>query len=182
MKKTFYGRTSLINGFLALSILSLIAFGCVCNDLENVDTEEPTAIEEPEVKEDFAADKVPSKEYLNQLVKNTIMDFHQSLKKDDYSHLYKNLSKEFKKSTTPEKLKQRFKPDFGGGINLAAIKNHKAGFFKEPKIERTSNGQSKLRLHGSYETSPDVRFTFEYVFEDRQWKLSRLEALFTLSF
>ena len=171
MRSYLRKERSLTNGIIVLVIISFIAFGCACDDLENLDEEEP------EVKEELADNKMPSERYLKKLVGDTIMDFHESKTKDDYSYVYKNMSKDYQKRFPAEKIKERFNRTLTTRVNLAPIKDLEPYFRLKPKIERISSGRPKLHLYGSYATSTETDFSFEYVFEDGQWKLFNVMVL-----
>ena len=173
MKNLEYGRNSLINGLMALSIISLTAFGCVCDDLDEAALDNGEATTANEV---LADDVVPSNAKAAEMVKTKVLEFADAFESGDYAKLHSTFSKQLQEKFTPQAIENAFKPFVKSvkdkNLNLRSVESLKPEFLVKPFINDRRLQRPTLFLIGHYVTEPiELDFEFQYIFEDNKWKL-----------
>jgi len=173
MKKNFYERTSLINGLLALAIISLIAFGCVCDDLDGEGLKNG---ETDTANEVVAEDVVPSDAKANAMAETKLLEFADAFESGDYSTIHSTFAEPLQKHMTAEKLESSFseflKKIEDAKLNIRSIKSLKPEFMVKPFINDRELQRPTLFLIGHYATEPlELEFKFKYIFQDDDWIL-----------
>jgi hypothetical protein len=178
------GKDPLLNGFIALAILSLIALGCTCKDTDFANLGKNTnsaAVSDNSTDADVDDGKdadMPDDRLLKALVKSTTAQFANAISTEDFTTLHSNASKDFQETYTPEQAKEIF---------ADAIKNKRAllpmlaklismdpEFSPEPYIRREQNTPI-LVVKGKYDTKPRaLEFEYEYVKRAGSFKLLKL--------
>lgn len=175
-KKT---NSALSNGFLALIIVGLIGLGCTCNDKEGFNwgskkensSNKDVGNDREIAKADASKGEMPSDEELQEIVKETLLDFDKAVLKGDFSDFYKSISKEWKSQSKPETFNKGFDEFIKKRISIGSIRNKEADFSPDPKID-TSQRLDVLEVAGSYATSPNpTKFELSYVPNGKEWKL-----------
>ncbi len=195
INKLLFGRDK-YSGLLALAIVSLVALGCTCGDIDlsNVGKEDnsnrtaansdsgktsddPFGKTKPAAeKADASTGEVPSDAALQELVKTTLLDFNSAVQTEDFTEFHSNICKPWQKQTTPESLKSVFQGFIDMNISIGSISDLEADFSPEPAIGREV-GFKTLKLSGKYPTSPNVtKFELNYIPEGKEWKLSKIEV------
>jgi hypothetical protein len=135
----------------------------------NVKTDEPSS------KTTSSGDDIPPEDELQDLARQTILDFNSAIQSDDFSDFHATLAEPFKKEVSAEKLAGVFhefvkaKPDFSSVSNLDAT-------FTTPPAMVEQAGHDMLRLKGNYATKPRrTNFELKYIYEDGSWKLSHID-------
>jgi hypothetical protein len=180
-----FGKKSMFGGLIALAIISAIGLGCFCNKdkfggITNTGSSSPTpaasASPSPSAtksytKSDPSKNQVPSNDEVQDLVKKTLLDFNDSLQKEDFNSFYDTIAKYWQKQTSPEKMKAGFQSFIDGDADLSPIKSLSANFSKGPELTK-SLGMKTLEVNGTYDT-PRLPTTFElkYIVEKNEWKL-----------
>lgn len=182
LKQVFFGKNSVAGGLIALAIISAIGLGCFCNKdkIESLSkSETPTPTPAPTksfTKADASKSEVPSDDEMQDIVKTTMLDFNDAVKKEDFTDFHNRIATKFKEQTTPEKFKRGFIQFIEKKLDMSAIKSEKADFTSGPKIVKTGKN-TELKVEGRYEISPNpVRFKLSYVPEDKEWKLFGIEV------
>ncbi len=185
INEIIFGKNSMVSGIIALSIISAIGMGCFCNkdkinELTNSGTKDssptPTASPSPSptksyTKSDPSKNQVPGDDEMQDIVKKTLLDFNDSLQKEDFSGFYSTISKYWQKQTSPEKLKSSFQGFIDGDADLNPIRPMTAKFTKGPELTK-SLGMKTLEVNGEYPTSPiTTTFELKYIVEGKEWKL-----------
>lgn len=186
IKDLMIGKGNALSGLLALGIVSAIAFGCTCDknfDLGNLgknsesnrtetntdNTPEPTKNEK--TLSDEPRGDVPSERDMEDLVKTTLLDFNDAVKKGDFTDFHSKISRVWKRTSTPETFNQGFSEFIDKQIDISGIKDKYADFDPEPSVEK-KNRYKVLSAKGRYDTSPlPTRFDMEYIEEGGDWKL-----------
>ena len=200
------GRNNKFNGLFALLVVCSIVLGCQCNKIldaakknsgsdnpptRNGDTKTPgnnpfannTADDDKNgnepptyTKADASKKEIPTDAEMQDIVKNTLMDFNDALQDADFTEFYGKISKAWQKQTDPAKLKQGFKTFIDGRTDLTEIKPMKATFTTQPEIIKKI-GYDMLNVKGEYPT-PGLKTTFElqYVPEGKDWKLALIRV------
>ncbi len=180
------GGSSLLNGLLALTVISLIALGCTCTgkdgfDFGGKDTEtsdekkdlndSDDPFGEKKKEEKLSEDEVPSDNAAQEIAKTTLLNFNDAVQSADFSDFHKTISKTWKRTSRPSQFEKGFKEFIDKKINIGVIRSMSADFSPRPAIEKISN-RNILVLKGSYDVSPrPVKFDLKYVFEDDEWRL-----------
>lgn len=198
MKKTICdlmcGRDSRVSGLLALLLIGLVALGCTCGkgfDLANIrkqindssaNANSNTANVDspfPPADDDLTSDdEMPSASEIEALVKETTADFGDAVKTGDFSVIYDKASPDFQTQFTVAQLKEAFKT-FISQKKIAAPLIEKASAIKPefspaPTV-RNEKSLNILVAKGKFSTKPFVvKFEYEYVQRDGQWKLLKL--------
>ncbi|HEY0462497.1 MAG TPA: hypothetical protein VGC97_25405 [Pyrinomonadaceae bacterium] len=185
INEILFGKNSMVSGIIALAIISAIGLGCFCNKdkLEGLTntgstTPSPSASASPSpsptksyTKADASKNALPSEDEMQDIVKKTLLDFNDSLQKEDFTDFYGKISKYWQKQTSPEKLKTSFQGFIDGNADLSPIKDMTAKFTRGPETTR-SLGMKTLEADGEYPTSPiTTKFELKYIVEGKEWKL-----------
>lgn len=179
----FSRNSSILNGVIALAVISMIGLGCFCNkdkfDFGNNNTKEtptPTATPSPSAtkeykKADASKYEIPSDDELQDIVKKTLLDFNDALLKEDFDDFHDSISKYWARQTTPEKMKASFQNLIDGDADMSEIKSMTAEFTKDAAIEREGSLR-KLMTEGEYDTKDiKTKFELQYIPEGKAWKL-----------
>lgn len=180
-----FGRSTILSGIVALSIMALIVLGCSCGknfDLSNLglDNSSPSSSPSPtsaksKAKADASKGDVPSDDQLQTLAKTTVLDFNDAIQSGDFSDFHATLSKPFQKQVSAEKLGGVFHEFIDAKVNFKEVKDLDAKFTSTPSVEKTL-GYQMLTLKGNYATSPrKTNFELKYIPEGSDWKLSSID-------
>lgn len=187
LREALFGRNALPGGLVALCIVGLIALGCTCNrnfdlgDLANTSTqdrEDNSSKNDRDTRDSDDGAEVPSKQKVESLVKETMSDFADAVEKRDFSDLYEKASIDFQNTYTVEEMEKAFKSYTDQRSLVVPIlrkaANTDAKFTSDPVIRR-EKGLSILVAEGEFPTKPyKVRYDYEYVRRDGEWKLLKL--------
>lgn len=122
-------------------------------------------------KSDSSSPKAPSDDKVQSLVKNTMLDFSDAIKNDDFSSLISKSAKPFREQSSDEKMRENFKGFIDSKMNFSTVRNLTANFSKPPSVD-TSGNFDVLIADGSFPTTPNkTKFVFKYINEDGDWKL-----------
>jgi len=180
-----FGKDARLSGLIAFAIVGSIALGCTCSkefgttSNSSTSNSSTTANSTTTTSEtDTDADGVPSDSTLQSLVKGTTADFAEALDTNDFSEIYENASTDFKSTYTEDQMADVFK-EFVKKKKLILPSLNKvpgatADFSPAPSI-RQEKGLDILVLEGKFPTKPlNVKFEYEYVKRDGEWKLLKL--------
>ncbi len=186
IKQLMLGKNNIVSGVIALGIVSAIAMGCTCGknfDLANLANEKETNgttvtnTATPETKPDDSTlsdesrGDVPSERDMEELSKQTLLDFNDAVQQGDFTDFHSKISKVWKKTTTPEAFNQGFKEFIEKKIDISGVKSQNATYDPDPKVEKRG-GLKILKANGRYDTYPlPTKFETEYLKEDGDWKL-----------
>lgn len=187
LTSALFGTNPIVSGLFAVCIVALVALGCTCNrnfnlgNLVNSTAEESKNGSERNVRNDDDRDdkrEVPSKEEVESLVKETISDFADAVEIGDFSDIYEKSSIDFQNTYTVDEMKEAFKSytDQRSVVVpiLRKVARSDAKFRSDPLI-RKEKGLDILVAEGEFPTKPyKVRFDYEYVMRDGEWKLLKL--------
>lgn len=179
MKNFIFEKNSLINGALALLIISFIAFGCACDDLDEAASEDSEIDTANEV---LAEDVVPSDAKAKEMVETMVLGFADAFESGDFSTIHSKLAKLFQKQMTPDAIKKSSKPLLKKikevKLNIRSVETLKPEFMVKPFINNRKFQRPTLFLIGHYATEPlEIDFDFTYIFEDNDWKLVKFNIL-----
>lgn len=187
--KFFVGKDDRYSGLIAFAIVGLIALGCTCGDkfdLANLGKNDNTSRTEsnssidstsskPTTKADASTGQVPADDQLQEIARETIMDFNDAIQSRDFTDFHRTISKPFQKQVSPERFKETFKAFIDLKINFREISTLDADFTSTPAVE-SSLGNKILKLKGNYPTTPRrTNFELKYVPEGQDWKLIGIE-------
>jgi len=135
-------------------------------------TPNPTSTPKKDVEDaDASNGKLPSDEQLQELVKDTVLDFNDAIQSKDFTSFHSNISKPFQKQASPDRFKEVFSEFMNNNINFREVNDLEADFSDTPKVGKES-GYTVLTLNGTYATSPRrTRFELKYIPEGKEWKL-----------
>ncbi|MCD9187613.1 MAG: hypothetical protein LUM44_14435 [Pyrinomonadaceae bacterium] len=185
----FFGRDNRISGLIAFTIIGLIVLGCTCNKDFKLDTNStsnsgtfantsssPSAntasTPKPDVEDaDASTGKLPSDAQLQELARETVLDFNDAIQSEDFTAFHSKISKPFQKQASPERFKQVFAEFLNNNINFSEVDDLEAEFSPAPAVGKES-GYKVLSLNGSYATTPRrTKFELKYIPEGKEWKL-----------
>jgi hypothetical protein len=185
------GKNNLLNGLMAVLVLSLIVLGCTCNETDgfqfgkNTDDSSETNERKDDGKEkdsgdakekvdvDFRADddEVPTNLQVQALVEKTLLDFNDAVKKENFTDFHSNLSRGQRRATKVADYEKSFKVFMDKNIDISAIEDEEPEFSPKPYIDKKYRTKI-LFVNGKYETSRmPVNFELEYMVDSRKWKL-----------
>jgi hypothetical protein len=193
VNEILFGKNSMLSGLFALAIISAVGLGCFCNKdkfggLTNSGSGTPTPSASPSQspspsptkeykKADASKNEIPSNDEMQEIVKRTLLDFDDSLQKEDFTDFHASISKFWQKQTSPEKLKTSFQGFIEGEADLSPIRPMTAEFTKGPETTR-SLGMKTLEVDGKYPTSPiTTTFELKYIAEGKEWKLAGIQVI-----
>lgn len=188
INKMIFGKNANVSLFAVLGILSFVVLGCTGlgrKDTNSVVTNSsPSATSTPTastpkptfVKADASKAEMPSDPELQDMVKKTLLDFDKAVDEADFTDFYDNISKAWKKQTSPSELKTSFQGFIDKKISISKISSMEADFSPDPVVEKEI-GYKTLKLQGRYDTSPNsTKFLLHYIPDGKDWKLSRIEV------
>lgn len=191
LKELVCGRSPLLSGLIALLVIGGIALGCTCGDMErfNLGSNTGGGSEEasdagdkkeektPEKKADASKGEIPGDEELDEMIKDTLLDFDRALKQEDFSDFYDGISEEWQKQTSPRQLKTLFQSFIDGNADLSGVRNLEPKITDGPAV-RESLGFDMLEVNGSFDTSPrETTFELKYIANGDEWKLSGIKVV-----
>lgn len=185
IRNIIFGRDTKSSGLIALTITMLIALGCNCSknlDLGNLSNSSTTPSntttttntpKAPTTKADASKGEMPSDDELQAMSKDTLLEFNDAVKSEDFTTFHSNIAKEWQRQTTPEKLKTSFQLFIDKKIDIASIAPNSA-VYSTKEIGREL-GYKTLMLKGTYQASPNpVKFELNYIPNGKEWKLSKI--------
>lgn len=178
-----FGRNTLVSGTIALSAVCFIALGCGCGknlDLANLakESNSSTTSNKSSDTKSSSDDLVPSESVVEGLVKDTTDEFADAVDSEDFEALHSSASSDFQSTYSASEMRTAFKSYIDKKrIVLPVLR--KAGSadaeFSRPPSIRTEKGLKILMAAGKFKTKPyNVRFDYEYVMRDGEWKLLKL--------
>lgn len=179
-----YGRSSTSNGLIALAVISLIALGCACGDMDlgnigkNADSGPADTNANRTTTVETSDDSLPSTAVIQALAKETTREFSKAIDSGDFSDIYESSSPDFQTTYTEAQMRDAFKVFTSQKKRVVPILNRavdmEAQFSPEPYI-RTEKGLSILVVNGKYATKPlPVNVEYEYVYRSDKWKMLKL--------
>lgn len=148
-------------------------------ETSNTETSNNDSAEKPDEnveKADASTLKIPSEAQLQEMAKETMLNFDKALKDDDFSGFYETLSKAWQKETSPAALKQGYKVFKEKKSDFSQIKDMEANFTGAAEIKQEV-GFDMLNFSGKYTTSPlPTKFLMKYIPEGSEWKLAYLSV------
>lgn len=183
IKDLVWGKSNLFNGIIGLGVVCAIALGCNCSkdfgnigkNTESNSTVFNTSTEPAKTPESTLSDTprgdVPSERDMEDLVKETLLDFNDAVQQGDFTDFHEKISSVWKSTSSPEKFNEGFKQFIDAKSDFSGIKGKTATFDPQPTV--TTKGKYKiLSASGKYDTYPlPVRFQNEYIKEGGTWKL-----------
>lgn len=113
------------------------------------------------------AQKAPSPELQEVLIKTTLLTFNDANVTQNYGVLHAKLSKQFRDQFSPERLKEVFKPFVDQKIDIDLI----AAKAPIPAKAAEVDDRGVLSLSGHFDTKPShVFYDLGYVMSDGEWK------------
>lgn len=179
------------SSLIALAVIMLIALGCTCGkdfDFSNLGknesnsrTAENTSADNSSsnttpptrttAKPDASTGQVPSDDQLQEMARETVLDFNDAIQSGDFTQFHANVSKPFQKEASPERFKEVFQAFIDAKPDFSEIRSQTADFTDTPVVEREI-GYKTLKLNGTYPTTPrNTKFELKYIPEGKEWKL-----------
>ena len=189
INEMLYGKSSIFNGLIALSVIGFIGLGCFCNKdkmglgKNDSSSPTPTASSSPSPsatkeykKADASKAEIPSDDELQEIVKKTLLDFNSALQKADFEDFHSTVAKKWQDQISAAKFKESFQGFIDKKVDIGNIRNSTASFDEKAKIDR-SRGLKELTVNGKYDTSPlPCKFKLKYIPEGKDWKLYGIEV------
>ncbi len=191
VSRILFGKDAKVSGLIALTVVGLIALGCSCGkDIDfsklgsnsnsgNSNTNANSRVKETaSTDDDEDSGDVPSDSEVERLVKDTTSEFSEAVESGDFNQIHSNASKDFQDTYTVDEMAEAFK-SYSEKKSVVVpilnkVGNSDAEFTKPPSI-RTEKGLKILVANGKFPTKPyNVRFDYEYVMRDGDWKLLKL--------
>jgi len=115
---------------------------------------------------------LPAKNELDALVRDTLMQFNQSLDARDFSSFYDWISKKWQNQISLMRFNAAFQPFLDQSVHLNDIQNAEVVYDEPPRIE--SSGI--LLVTGICKTQPEnTHFILKYIYEVPKWRLFAIE-------
>ena len=125
--------------------------------------------------------ELPSEESLIQLSRKTTNRFVNSIKTNDFTSFYGEISHTWRMETSAEELSKGliqfrnvYETQPASHPYFESLKNMQPIFTKKPSI----NQSGFLMISGKYKIKPEFTFTYNYTFEGLSWKLVGFKANF----
>jgi hypothetical protein len=172
MSNLIMGRRSpLINGLIALAIISLIGIGCTGSDRGSKSNNGVTTT-------DTKTSDMPDDAVLKANFKLTTARFANAISTEDFSTLRDDASDEFKEKYTAEQAKESFADAIKNKRALlpmlASLVNMDPEFIEPPSVRKEGNVPIVV-VKGRYATKPKpLEFEYEYVYMFGKMKLLKL--------
>jgi hypothetical protein len=120
---------------------------------------------------------VPPEADLQAMATDAVLRLGQAIAAKDFTAFHGSTAKLWQRQTTPEALRDAFRPLSDQGADLSVVQGKIPEFTGKPSID----GSGRLILEGFFPTEPTrVAFTLKYIHEAPDWKLIgvnvRLEA------
>ena len=123
--------------------------------------------------------ELPSEESLIQLTRKTTNRFVNSIKTNDFTSFYGEISHTWRMETSAEELSKGliqfrnvYETQPASHPYFESLKNMQPIFTKKPSI----NQSGFLMISGKYNIKPEFTFTYNYIFEGLSWKLVGFKA------
>lgn len=195
-----FGKNSLLSGLIALGIVSLIALGCTCGkDLADLgkdddrdssssprsskdkDSSKSTSSstgEKPDPEEDGLVP--PDKAKLKALVRETLLDFGDAVKNNDFEDFHSTVSSDLQEQFSAEKMKTAFKQFVDGKASFEAARDGEPTFSLQQVSQE--NGEKILEANGDYKNEPAINFQLKYLAKGNEWKLLGIKVNTDITF
>lgn len=123
--------------------------------------------------------ELPGDEEMNQMVQQALLDFNEAVQTEDFTNFRNGVSKPFRSQYTAEQFKTAFSTFITqktamNGV-LTSIDGMKPEYTTPPEVGKES-GTRVLKVAGSYQTYPGMKFDLKYIPEKTDWKLIRFEV------
>ncbi len=179
--RLLFGNNLKVSGLIVLAVVALATVGCGGSEksaLSNLDTQNDSANISTSTEPVLSDDAVPSDSVVEGLVKNTTAQFAEAVNSGDFSVIRRNASPDFQSTYTADEMKTAFKSFTDNRSDVVPILQEADGlkpdFSREPSM-RTEKSLDILMVIGNFPTKPEnVRFDYEYVMRDGEWKLLKL--------
>ena len=169
------GNKALVNGAIALFIVTLIALGCTCGkdfNLSNIGKEgDNRTVSNTDNKSNSAGNEEADAEAL---VKATVSDFASAVEGGDFTDFHAKTADAFQSSISIEEMNKKFSVFIDQKKATVPVlrKAAKTKMNFTDKSEKTEGGNRILTAAGTFQHSPEkVRFDNKYVLEDGKWKI-----------
>lgn len=107
------------------------------------------------------------------LIKASLLTFNDANVTGNYTVLHAKLSKPFRDSFPPERLKEVFKVFHDKKIDFDLIAAKQPAASKPASV----NDNGVLMLHGYFDTTPSrVNYELDFIMSDGEWKLIRINV------
>jgi hypothetical protein len=177
------GRSTTINGLLALGIIAAVALGCTCGkglDFGNTSSSSNSSTTDDPYNTSTTASQMPGEALLKALIRETTADFAYSISEEDFSKMYEKSSTDFQNTYTKDQMQDFFKDFISKKRQLLPIflkaNSMEPELSPQPSI-RTESGLNVLTVNGKYPTKPlPITFNYEYVNRGGSWKLLVLKV------
>jgi hypothetical protein len=132
--------------------------------------------EDTSTKKTSTSADIPSESELQDLARQSILDFNDAVQSGDFSDFHATLAKPFQKEASAEKLAGVFHEFVEAHLNFSEVRKVDATFTSKPGM-LTSAGYDMLNLEGFYPTTPRrTNFKLKYVNEGGDWKLASINV------
>jgi len=183
LEAVFTGKSTIVNGVIALALIAAVALGCTCGrglDLGNIGSSSNSNSSSDPFGKSTSDEDMPGDALLKAMIRETTADFAYSISEGDFSKMYDKASNDFKNTYTKDQMQDFFKDFINKKRQLLPI------FLKansmEPELSpepymRNESGQNILVVNGKYPTKPlPITFDYEYVNRGGSWKMLVLKV------
>ena len=119
------------------------------------------------------AQKVPSPELQEVLIKASLLSFNDANVTGNYAVFHAKLSKPFRDQFAPEKLADIFKEFRDKHIDFDIVTAKKPINAEEPKVD----DRGVLSIKGYFDTTPSrVNYDLAFILSDGEWKLIKIDV------
>ena len=120
-----------------------------------------------------SAQKVPSPELQEILIKASLLSFNDANVTGNYAVFHAKLSKPFRDQFAPEKLADIFKEFRDKHIDFDIVAAKKPINAEEPKVD----DRGVLSIKGYFDTTPSrVNYDLAFILSDGEWKLIKIDV------
>lgn len=125
-------------------------------------------------KKTAATGDVPSEDEVQELTKQTLLDFNDAVQSGDFTEFHGTLSKPFQKEASAEKLGGVFHEFVESRVDFSDVRDLDARFSSAPSMVKSA-GYDMLKVEGYYPTKPrKTNFKLMYIDENGTWKLASI--------